>query len=67
MDFPKILNAGVYCHAQKSSQTCNAIHLGLSVKGPIRTGAGTGCGGPEARIQCPDGEGCERTDPDAVP
>ena len=36
MDFPKILNAGVYRHAQKSSQTCNAIHLGLNVKGPVR-------------------------------
>ena len=36
MDFPKIRNAGVYRHAQKSSQTCSAIHLGLNVKGPVR-------------------------------
>ena len=36
MDFPKIRHAGVYRHAQKSSQMCNAIHLGLRVKGPVR-------------------------------
>ena len=39
MDFPKILNAGVYRHAQKSSQTCHSIFLGLNVRGLIRTSA----------------------------
>lgn len=36
MDFPKIRHAGGYRHAQKRSQTCHAIHLGLFVKGLVR-------------------------------
>ena len=37
MILPKILNAGVYRHAQKSSQTLQAIHLGLSISGAVRS------------------------------
>ena len=36
MILPKILNVGVYRHAQKSSQTVHAVHLGLSIWGLIR-------------------------------
>ena len=37
MILPKILNAGVYRHAQKSSQTVQAVHLGLSIRGAVRS------------------------------
>ena len=37
MILPKILNAGVYRHAQKSSQTVHAVHLGLSIRGAVRS------------------------------
>ncbi|MBQ7207074.1 MAG: helix-turn-helix domain-containing protein [Lentisphaeria bacterium] len=35
MILPKILNAGVYRHAQRSEQTIQAIHLALHIRGAV--------------------------------
>ena len=51
MILPKILNVGVYRHAQKSSQTVQAVHLGLSIRGLVRN-----C------VYYPDGSFCSSFD-----